>query len=556
MNQDRPWLSKYDSGVPAEVDIPAVPVDHFLQAAAMSIPDHACTVFQDHIVRFAEMNHLAGRLACALAAAGIEKGDRVGVLLPNIPQFVLAFYAILKAGGVVVAMNPQYKLRELEYQINDSGCKLLIGLDSAYELLKAVRERSALHTILLTQVRDAFDLPAWCQGTAGQGWAGGALEPGDHWLGDFLNAQPLYARVDPGTGPEDVAILQYSGGTTGVPKGAVGLHRNLAANSMMFRRWLVGLKDGEETTLMAIPMYHVYGMLVGLCVSMLLGAKMVLIPDPRNLEELLRNIETYQASFFPGVPSMYAMINRFPDVQSGKYHLGSIRACISGSAPLLKDIKDGFERLTGAQLMEGYGLSEAPTATHCNPMFGEKRTGSIGLPLPGVDCRIVSLVDGSTILPGGETGELVIRSPQVMREYHNRPDETRAALRDGWLFTGDIARMDVDGYFYIVDRKKELIKVSGFQVWPREIEEVISAHPLVLEVSAAGIPDAIRGEAPKAWVVLRPGAQVSVEEIIAWCEEYLVYYKIPQQIEFRESLPRTLVGKVLRRELVRQHLEG
>jgi long-chain acyl-CoA synthetase len=251
---------------------------------------------------------------------------------------------------------------------------------------------------------------------------------------------------------------------------------------------------------------------------------------------------------------MYALINQNPDVQGGKYNLRSVRACISGSAPLLKEVRERFEGLSGAKLMEGYGLSEAPTATHCNPMFGEKRSGSIGLPLPGVDCQIVSLEDGVTALPPGAIGELMLRSPQVMKGYHNRPEETAEALRGGWLHTGDIARMDADGYFFIVDRKKELIKVSGFQVWPREIEEVIAGHPGVLEVSVAGIPDPIRGEAPKAWAVRHQGAQVTAEEIRAWCEEALVYYKVPVEVAFRDSLPRTMVGKVLRRELVREHL--
>jgi long-chain acyl-CoA synthetase len=274
------------------------------------------------------------------------------------------------------------------------------------------------------------------------------------------------------------------------------------------------------------------------------------------LPELLAAIEKYRVSFFPGVPTLYALINRNPDVQVGKYDLRSVRACISGSALLLKEVRETFERLIGAQLMEGYGLSEAPTATHCNPMFGEKRDGSIGLPLPAVDARIVSLEDGKKVLPPGEDGELVIRSPQVMRGYHNRAEETQEALRDGWLYTGDIARMDADGYFYIVGRKKELIKVSGFQVWPREVEEAVAAFPWVQEVSVAGIPDPVRGEAPKAWVVRRSGAAVTAESIRAWCADQLVDYKVPIAIEFRESLPKTIVGKVLRRELVRQHLES
>jgi long-chain acyl-CoA synthetase len=552
---ERPWIRNYDPGVPETIPVPEIPVFHFLDEAARQFPAQPCTVFHDELVSYGEMRRLADRLAAALVNLGLRKGDRVGLFLPNVPQFVMAFYAVLKAGGVVAAMNPQYKQRELEYQLRDSGARFLIGPSSASELFQAVRPLTALEYIVLTAPEDAFTLPGWASGKSPHTPKEAPLPPGDYWLGGLIAAQPLNAQPGVMVTGADTAIFQYSGGTTGIPKAAVGLHRNLVANSLQFRAWLVGLKAGQETTLMAIPMYHVYGMVVGMSVSILLGGKMVLIPDPRSLPDLLANIEKYSTTFFPGVPTMYAMINQNADVLAGKYHLRSVRACISGSAPLLREIRERFEALTGAQLMEGYGLSEAPTATHCNPMFGEKRAGSIGLPLPGVDCRIVDLETGLETLSPGEIGELVLRGPQVMHSYHNRPDETQIALRGGWLYTGDIARMDEDGYFYIVDRKKELIKVAGFQVWPREIEEIIAAQPGVREVSVAGIPDPVRGEAPKAWVVLQPGARVSAEALRAICEETLVYYKVPVEIEFREALPRTLVGKVLRRELVREHLE-
>jgi long-chain acyl-CoA synthetase len=551
----RPWLKQYDPGVPESIDYPDIPVFYFFEEAARKYPGQPCTVFHGNVITYAEMNGLVDRLAAALVGLGLQKGERVGLFLPNLPQFVLAYYAVLKAGGVVAAMNPQYKQRELEYQAVDAGITLMIGLSSAYELFQAIRPRTALRAMLLTRVEDAFDMLAWAAGQATGQQIGQALAPGDYWLGEVIAGQPLGAQPNVRVNADDVAIFQYSGGTTGIPKAAVGLHHNLVANSLQFRRWLVGLEEGQETALLAIPLYHVYGMVVGMSVSILLGAKMILIPDPRNLPDVLANIETYHVTFFPGVPTIYALINQNAEVQAGKYNLRSIRACISGSAPLLREVRERFERLTGAKLMEGYGLSEAPTATHCNPMFGEKRDGSIGLPLPDVDCRIVSLEDGQTPLPTGEIGELVLRSPQVMQGYHQRPEETQAALSGGWLHTGDIARMDAEGYFFIVDRKKELIKVSGFQVWPREIEEVITGHPGVLEASVAGIPDPIRGEAPKAWVVLRPGASASADEIRAWCEEALVYYKVPVEVEFREMLPRTTVGKVLRRELVREHNE-
>lgn len=558
MGNHHSWLKHYDPGVPEKIDYPAVPVFYFLDKAARKYPERPCTVFQDHMISYLEMNVLVDRLASALEDLGVQKGDRVGLLLPNIPQFVLAYYAILKAGGVVVAMNPAYKQRELVYQIRDAGVKVLIALSSTYELLEVVRvQTTSLQRIVLTDLDDAFRLTDLETATREHNEANrtAVFIPGDVWLTDLIASQLPGARVTARVGPEDIAIFQYSGGTTGLPKAAVGTHANLVANSLQFRHWLVGLNEGQEAMLMAIPMYHVYGMVVGMNVSILLGSKMVLIPDPRKLDELLINIQKYQTSFFPGVPTMYAIINQNPEVQAGKYDLRAVRACISGSAPLLKEVKDRFEALTGAQLMEGYGLSEAPTATHCNPMFGEKRTGSIGLPLPDVDCRIVSVEDGETVLPPGEVGELIISGPQVMQGYHNQPEETAAALRSGWLYTGDIARMDLDGYFYILDRKKDLIKVSGFQVWPREIEEVIASHPKVMEAGVVGIPDDIRGEAPKAWVVLKPGQQADSKEIRDWCEEALVYYKVPVEVKFCESLPRTGVGKLLRRELLRKHLE-
>jgi len=302
-------------------------------------------------------------------------------------------------------------------------------------------------------------------------------------------------------------------------------------------------------------MFHVYGLIVGMSLSVYVGSSMVTIPNPRDLKDVLTSIDKYRPTMYPGVPTMYNAINNHPDVQAGKYDLSSIQACISGSAPLMRETKERFEALTGGKLVEGYGLTETLVATHCNPIFGENRTGSIGLPFPGNDCRIVSLDDEVTVLHPEEVGELVIQGPSVMRGYHNMPTETANTLRDGWLYTGDIAFMDKEGYFHIVDRKKEMIKPGGFQVWPREVEEVISQHPKVLEVGVAGIPDAYRGETVKAWVVLRPGESADAEEIRAWCKERLAVFKVPTQVEFRAELPKTIVGKILRRELVRQDKE-
>jgi long-chain acyl-CoA synthetase len=327
------------------------------------------------------------------------------------------------------------------------------------------------------------------------------------------------------------------------------------ANSYQVSSWIPEGKVGGEVFLIAIPLFHVYGMVAGMCFAIKMASSMVMIPNPRDLKDVLDSIEKYGVTIYPGVPTMYNAINNHPDVLAGKFDLSTIKACISGSAPLMRETKEKFETLTGGVVFEGYGLSETPTATHCNPLLGENRTGSIGLPLPDVECRIISLDDEVTVLPAGEIGELVIRGPEVFFGYHNMPTETANALREGWFYTGDIARMDEDGYFYIVDRKKELIKPGGFQVWPREVEEVISDNPKVLEVGVAGIPDPYRGETVKAWVVVKPGESLTEDEVRDWCRERLAKFKVPSQVEFRDELPKTTVGKILRRELVREHKE-
>ncbi len=549
---EKPWLAHYDPGVPPRLVYREIPLFAFLEEAARRYPDQASTIFRDQAIRYDDLNAASDALAAALFDLGVRKGDRVGLLMPNLPQFVIAFYAVLKTGGVVVAMNPAYKQRELAYQTRDSGARILISLERFQPLLESIRAGTGLERLIFTKVEDAFQIPA-----AKAGVNAGSKIPaeGDLRLLDLLQWYAGKPRPDVEVTPEDEAIFQYSGGTTGIPKGAIGLHRNLVANTMQFRAWLSGLEEGKEVVLAAIPLFHVYGMVIAMSMGVALGASLVLIDDPRDTRAVLCNIERYRATLFPGVPNSYHAINQDPDVQAGMYDLRSIKACISGSAPLLREIKQRFEALTGGKLLEGYGLSEAPTATHCNPMFGENRNGSIGLPLPDVDARIVDLETGERDLPPGEPGELAVRGPQVMKAYHNMPEETEITLRNGWLYTGDIARMDPDGYFYLIDRKKEVVKVGGFQVWPREVEEVIASHPKVLEVGVAGVPHPTRVEIAKAWVVPRPGESLSEQEIQDWCEQNLASFKVPYEVEFRsEPLPRTLVGKLLRRELVREEI--
>jgi len=555
----RPWHDYYDDGIPTSLSYPSVPVFHFLDESTKNYPDKACTIFKGAEITYSEMNRITDQLAAALVDLGVKKGDRVGVLIPNTPQFVMAFFAVLKAGGIVVATNPQYTAREIIHQANDSGMELMILMSNYYELVKGIQADTKIKQLIVTNIKETLPPLLKILFTLAIEKKDGfrvTTRDNDLWLPDLLEKFANATRPIVEVGPEDTAIFQYSGGTTGVPKAAIGLHRNLVANSIQMLKWIRTGVKGEEVIMMAIPLYHVYGMVAGMLYGMAVGGSLVMVPDPRDLKDLLGNMQKYKTSIFPAVPVLYNAINNNADVRAGKYDLSAIKACISGSAPLMRETKETFEKLTGGLLFEGYGLSETPTATHCNPNLGENKTGSIGLPFPDVDAKIVDLDDEVTELPTGEIGELVIKAPQVFKGYYNMPTETRNSLREGWLYTGDIARMDEQGYFYIVDRKKELIKPGGFQVWPREVEEVLQDHPAIMDVGVAGVPDPKRGETVKAWIVLVEDKNLTKEELKEWCIDKMARYKIPTEIEFRDELPKTHVGKLLRRELVREHKES
>ncbi len=556
---ERPWLNNYDQGVPQHIDYPQVPLFELLSIAAKEHPDSACTIFKGAQITYREMEEISDRLAAGLASIGVRKGDRVGIFIPNTPQFVMVYFAVLKLGAIVVAINPLYSAREIEHQTNDAGIEVMVVMSNYYNLIKEVQPETKIKTIVVTNIKETLPSVLAFLFTLTKEKKGGfriQLGKDDYWMQDLINKFQPEDRPKVNVSPDDNALFQYTGGTTGKSKGAIAMHSNLVANAMQIRSWMVNVKDGEETVLMAIPLFHVYGMVAGMLFGIHTCASLVMIPNPRDLDDLLSNAQKYKTTIFPGVPTLYNAINNHPDVLAGKYDLSSISACISGSAPLMRETKENFEALTGGVVFEGYGLSEAPTASLCNPLLGENRTGSIGLPFPDVDCRIVSLDDEVTDLSAGEIGELVIKGPMVMKGYHQMPTETENALREGWLYTGDIARMDEDGYFYIVDRKKELIKPGGYQVWPREVEEVISENPKVLEVGVAGVPDPYRGETVKAWIVVKPGETLTKEDVKTWCSDKLAKYKVPSQVEFRDELPKTTVGKILRRELVREHKES
>ncbi|MBG0783611.1 MAG: long-chain fatty acid--CoA ligase [Anaerolineaceae bacterium] len=531
----KPWLHHYDEGVPAEIDLPEISLVDVFRNAVARYGDATCLICDDVSMTYNQVDNLSERIARFLLSQGLQKGERVGIFLSNRPEFVISYYGILKAGGVVMAINPAFRPAEVTSQAVESGVRFLVLSENAYPEIKEIQPATAIQQLIVIGDGDRVlldDDMSW-----------------DTVITDYAQGLAVHVPVS----PEDPAVFQYSGGTTGTPKCAIGLHRNLVANVIQFSHWLVNTKPGEETVLVAIPIYHVYGMVLGMNLTIWMGARMVLIPDPRDLVGLLEAIQKYRATVFPGVPNLYAAINHYPPVLEGQYDLSSIKACISGSTTLPLKVKQTFETLTNGHLVEGYGLSEAPTATHCNPILGENRDGSIGLPLPGVDCRIVDLEQGIRDLDVGEAGELIIRGPQVMAGYHQQPKETELTLRDGWLFTGDVARMDTDGYFYLVDRKKDVIKVGGFQVWPKEIEVVLLKHPQVSEAAVAGVRDEEGAEVAKAWVVLKAGEKVTEDELRTFCARELTRYKIPRFFEFRESLPRTTVGKVLRRVLAEEH---
>lgn len=555
----KPWLEHYDQGVPHDIEVPDHPLHEFVRESAGAFPSQPAMIFKGTKITYRQLDELTDAVARGLVANGFQKGDRAVIYMPNTPQFVISYFGILKAGGIVIATNPLYSERELRHQLADCGAETVLVMSLFYEQLKRVQKSGGTRVkrIIVTNIKEYLPPHLKLLFTLLREKKEGhrvQLEPGDVWFQDFISAGRQSPPVEVDVSGEDMALLQYTGGTTGVAKGAIGLHRNLVANTLMLKAWLPDLQDGKEVVLSAIPLFHSYGMVTAMNLAMNVSGAMVLIPNPRDMDDVLGSINKYKPTIFPGVPAMYIAINNNEDVAAGKYDVSSIRACISGSAPLLQETKSRFEQITGGKLVEGYGLTEAHVATHANPVYGENRPG-IGLPLPGMEVRIVDPEEGEEELPVGEIGELVMKGPTIMAGYWKMPTETANTLRDGWLYTGDIARMDEDGYFYIEDRKKDLIIASGYNVYPREVEEVLAGHPDVQEVAVAGIPHERRGETVKAWCVKKPDSTLTEEELIEWSKERLAKYKYPRVIEFREELPRTTVGKVLKRELVKEEEE-
>lgn len=565
MSTDAPWIKFYEEDVPAVIEIPDIPLHHILVDAATRLPDHPVVrmivkylplgfVIQSQLT-YHELDEASSRFAAALYALGIRKGDRVAIMLPNILQQVIAYYGILKAGAIIVNTNPTYTPRESQFQLADSGARAIIMLSGLYDRLAQIREQTAVEFVIIADLQDTVRWP-FKSLVARQLKAKGFVAelpsaPDIYRFGALLKKHaPRPPKID--YSPQDVALLQYTGGTTGMPKGAMLTQRNLVANAYQCKAWVAKAVYGQEKLLSALPLFHVYGMTTGILFAHINGAEQVIVPDPRDVDHILKVIQNERISIYPAVPAMYAAINHHPKVS--EMDLSSVKICLSGGSALPVEVANQFEKITGGRLVEGYGLTESSPLACGNPIFGARRVGSIGLPFPSTRATIVALEpdeEGNYAeLPTGSEGELVIYGPQVMTGYWHSEQDTQAAIdKTGGLHTGDIARMDEDGYFFIVDRKKDLILASGYNIVPREVEEVLFMYDKVMEAAVAGVPHPKRGETVKAFVVLKPGQIATEQEIRDFCKKYLAPYKVPTVVEFRAALPKTQVGKVLRRLL-------
>jgi long-chain acyl-CoA synthetase len=569
--EPRVWHQHYDPNVPVSLDYPPYPVAHFLKKSAEKQPDDTALIFgsmaplfgeQHSAMTYRQLDRLVDRFAAGLQELGLQKGDRVAIYMPNCPQLVIAYYGILRAGGIAVPSNPLYVAREIEHQLHDSGATFAVVLSLLYPNVKQIRANTGLKHVIVTNIKDYFPGLLKMLFTLAKEKKGGhrvdiSNDPNTVWFQDFLAQAPATPQPVEIV-PDDTAVLMYTGGTTGVPKGAQLTHKNVVANAIQAATWLAGGGEGKEIMLTALPLTHSYAMTVSMNLSVFYGHTQVIIPNPRDFIHLLNSINIHKPTLFPGVPSLYTAINNHPEVKAGKYDVKSIKVCLSGAAGLPVEVQQEFQRITGGKLVEGYGLSETSPVTHANPIGSGGRIGTIGVPIPDTDVKIVDLETEEETLGPNQAGILCINGPQVMKGYWGMPTETANALRpdaDGklWFHTGDVAEMSEDGYFRIVDRKKELILAAGgFNVYPRDIEERLYEHPKILEAAAIGVPVGGTDQRAKVFVVLRAGEMMSEDEVIEWCRAGLARYKVPKQVEFRQQLPKTMVGKILRRQLTEE----
>ncbi|SEA37090.1 long-chain acyl-CoA synthetase [Thalassobacillus cyri] len=527
---EKVWKKHYPERIQSEVEIPDIPLTDFLDKSIEQFPDNPAISFYEKEISYKELGLQVEAFASSLQNNGVEKGDRVAIMLPNCPHYAISYYGALRAGAVVTQVNPMLVGRELEHILTDSGAETMVIYAPFVPVLEKIKANTKLKNVIVVEFSQAYEP------------VGNEIE-----FTTFLQTAPgppKSVKINPS---EDLAVLQYTGGTTGRSKGAMLTHRNLVANVVQTHEYFKDeIELGKERYLTVIPLFHVFGMTVCMNQAIQSGSKIIMLPR-FELEEVLETIKREQPTYFPGVPTMYVAITSHPKAE--QYGIDSIRVCNSGSAPMPQELMRSFEAKTGGRIYEGYGLSETSPVTHCNPLFGERKPGSVGFGIPSTDYKIVDVSNGIDEVPAGDTGEVIIRGPQVMKGYWNMPEETELALRDGWLYTGDIARVDDEGYLYIIDRKKDLIIAGGYNIYPRDIEEILYEHDAIQEAVAVGIPDEYRGETVKVVVVLADGKSATEEELIAYCRDNMAAYKVPRSVEFRSELPKTNVGKILRRTI-------
>ncbi|SFS72894.1 long-chain-fatty-acid--CoA ligase [Marininema halotolerans] len=550
--QEKVWLRNYPTETKANLDYPEQPLTAFLEKSAADFPNREAIHFMGKRIRYRELLSDVYRMAHALKEMGVQKGERVSIMLANCPQAVISYYAVLFLGGIVVQTNPMYKERELEHQLKDSGTETIICLDLVYNQVAKIKDKTSLKRVIVTGIQDYLPFPKNILYSLKLKKDGMNVaipnQPGIYSFSSILKkalADPFESQV---TSMEEIALLQYTGGTTGLAKGAMLTHRNTVVNVMQCSSWVYRAEYGGEKVLGMVPFFHVYGMTVVMNYGIYHAATLILLPK-FDVEGALKVITKEKPTLFPGAPTMYVGLINHPKI--AKYDLSSIEACISGSAPLPLVVQEKFEALTGGRLVEGYGLTECSPVTHANPIWEKRKNGTIGIPWPDTECRIMNPSTGKEQSPG-ESGLLQIRGPQVMKGYWNMEEETKKVIQDGWLNTGDIAKMDEDGYFYILDREKDMIIAGGFNIYPREVEEVLYDHPDIQEAAVIGVPDPYRGETVKACIVFKPNREITEEELNKYCREKLANYKVPRIYEFREELPKSTVGKVLRRVLAEE----
>ncbi|MFK5956442.1 MAG: long-chain fatty acid--CoA ligase [Planctomycetota bacterium] len=547
------WLDHYEDGVPHTLNFEDIPIPEFLEKAVRHYPESDAIIFLNCRLSYRQFKEEVDRFATALAGLGVRKGTRVAVQAPNIPQTAIAYQAIQRLGAHAVMTNPLYMPPEIEHQWNDAAVEVALTMDFLWEQkVRAIRDKLPVREYIIMSVPEYLKFPLnllaplKLKKTDPPTIAKVKAEPGVHFFRKLVrSAAATPPQVD--ISMDDIAVIQYTGGTTGVSKGAVLTHRNLSYNVQQVRSWFTGLDPGNEVLLAALPFFHIFGLTVCLTWPVAVGAAMVLQPNPRDIDGLIKNITKHRVTLFPALPALFNAINHYPNVEN--LDLSSVKRCFSGSAPLPEDIQTKFESLTGAIIVEGFGLTETSPVVTANPCMGKRKIGHIGLPVPGTDVRIVDTEGGLPELPVGETGELIVKGPQVMQGYLNRPQETSNTIRNGWLYTGDLAVMDEEGYFKIVGRKKDMIIASGYNIFPDEIDRVLMAHEKVFESCTIGVPDQKRGETVKAFIVTQPGESVTAEELKEWCSKEMAAYKVPYQWEFRKELPKSAMMKMLRREL-------